>query len=153
METTSNLITYFPQVAKYGLKPCQFCGELTDILHKSRDGQWVTTCNSCFAERQGVTVQIWTTDSGQRVISQAGSASIFKCAACHGQVAYTKSKRTGRWFLANVVRSRVAEAFPHFLVTSCPNNMNDEELAERANDIERQERFRAEIAAERTEVK
>ena len=115
-------ITYFPQVAKHGMKPCQFCGELTDILHKSRDGQWVTTCNSCFAERQGVTVQIWPTDSGKRVISQAGNASIFPCAACHGQVAYTKSKRSGRWFLANVVRNRIAEAFPHFLVTTCPNN-------------------------------
>ena len=128
METTSNLITYFPQVAKHGLKPCQFCGELTDILHKSRDGQWVTTCNSCFAERQGVPVQIWTTDSDKRVISMARSRSgqrpsaMFRCAACHGHVAYTKSKRTGRWFLANVVRNRVAEAFPHFLVSTCPNN-------------------------------
>ena len=125
METTSSptIITYFPKVAKYDMKPCQFCGELSDILHKNRDGQWVTTCNSCFAERQGVTVEIWMTDSDKRVISSATSgASIFRCAACHGQVAYTKSKRTGRWFLANVVRNRVAEAFPHFLVTTCPNN-------------------------------
>jgi len=130
MDTTTNphqIITYFPQVAKYAA-PCQFCGVEAHILSKSRDGQWATTCNPCFAERQGVTVEIWMKDSGNRVISVATSrtgqrsSSIFKCAACHGQVAYTKSKRTGRWFLANVVRNQVAEAFPHFLVTTCPNN-------------------------------
>ncbi len=118
----TSTITYFPQVAKHGPQPCQFCGELTDILHKNRDGQWVTTCNDCFAERQGVRVEIYTTESDRRVITNAGSASVFRCHACSMQVAYTKSKRTGRWFLANVVRNRVAEAFPHSLVTTCPNN-------------------------------
>jgi len=115
METTSNpttTITYFPKVAKYDMKPCQFCGELSDILSKSRDGKWVTTCQTCFGEKQGVVPVVSRTGSVRRFAEATsagngckGTSTVFRCLKCDTEVAYVKSNK-GKWYLADVYESQ-----------------------------------------------
>ena len=112
METTSNptttTITYFPQVAKYEAA-CQFCGVATQfVLSKNRDGKWVTTCETCFGEKQGVVPL--RTHKGFRTASSAGNgckgtSTVFRCLKCEAEVAYVKSNK-GKWYLADVYESQ-----------------------------------------------
>ena len=88
------MITYWPKVAKYEA-PCQFCGVEANILSKSRDGKWVTTCETCFGEKQGVRPLFH--HSGERFISGPSLATgtlhtVFECEACKSEVAYVKGK-------------------------------------------------------------
>ena len=110
--TTTTTITYFPKVAKYDMKPCQFCGELSDILSKSRDGKWVTTCQTCFGEKQGVVPVVSRTGSVRRFAEATsagngckGTSTVFRCLKCDVEVAYVKSNK-GKWYLADVYESQ-----------------------------------------------
>jgi len=115
METTSNphqIITYFPQVAKYEAA-CQFCGNATQFaLSKNRDGKWVTTCQTCFGEKQGVVPVVSRTGSVRRFAEATsagngckGTSAVFRCLKCDAEVAYVKSNK-GKWYLADVYESQ-----------------------------------------------
>jgi len=109
MNQPTTIITFFPKPARHAA-PCQFCGTDTqDILSKTRDGRWVTTCDGCFTDRQGVSPVWHLTSSHDGYHRQfhiarnrhGSSGTLFTCATCSRPVAYTKSK-SGKWYLANV---------------------------------------------------
>jgi hypothetical protein len=102
-------ITYFPKVAKYEAA-CQFCGDATQFaLSKNRDGKWVTTCQTCFGDKQGV---VPISYNGKRFLEASsagngckGTSTVFRCVKCEAEVAYVKSNK-GKWYLADVYESR-----------------------------------------------
>ena len=96
------VITYFPKVAQFPA-PCQFCGVEADLLSKSKEGKWVTTCPSCFGEKQGV--RPVRHHDGKRFITGISLATrtthtIFECEVCKSEVAYVKGKKG--YYLAHV---------------------------------------------------
>lgn len=101
-------ITYFPKPAKYEAA-CQFCGDATQFaLSKSRDGKWVTTCATCFGDKQGV-VPVGALKGFATATSAGngckGESTVFRCVKCEAEVAYVKSKK-GKWYLADVYESQ-----------------------------------------------
>jgi hypothetical protein len=102
-------ITYFPKPAKYEAA-CQFCGDATQFaLSKNRDGKWVTTCQTCFGDKQGV---VPISYDGKRFLDATsagngckGTSTVFRCVKCEAEVAYVKSNK-GKWYLADVYESR-----------------------------------------------
>ena len=96
------VITYFPKVAQYPA-PCQFCGVEADILSKSKEAKWVTTCPSCFGEKQGVTPLFHYKGDGFITgisLATRTTHTIFECEVCKSEVAYVKGKKG--YYLAHV---------------------------------------------------
>ena len=134
---TTTTITFFPKPAKYEAD-CQFCGETTQFaVSKNRDGKWVTTCHTCFGEKQGV-VPVHSLRGFAEATSAGngcnGTSTVFKCVKCDGEVAYVKSTK-GKWFAADVYESQanfhgdgngearwIANWAPHF--TTCDKKEN-----------------------------
>ena len=122
-------ISYFPNVNKYK-GTCQFCEEAVEAGHgsctKNFDGEWKTTCDKCYGEVQGVT----PTGKQGMSVSTGKMHHLFECAECREIVGYVKSKKTGKFYLANTVdknydhwtqQKRVWDFSPHY--KDCANNV------------------------------
>jgi len=124
-------ISYFPYINNYK-GTCQFCEKAveakTAFNTKNFDGEWNTTCGKCYSEIQGVRPIIRTTEFSTELktgesVSGSGQHTLFKCADCLHTVAYVKSKKTGKYYLANTYDKgydssygikRVYNFSPHF---------------------------------------
>jgi len=131
-------ISYFPYINKYK-GTCQFCEEAVEaesgVNSKNFDGEWNTTCLACFGEIQGVRPIIRTTELSTELktgesVSGSGHYTLFECAECRETVAYVKSKKTGKYYLANTCDKgydswsgvkKVWDFSPHF--KDCANNV------------------------------
>ncbi len=93
-------ISYFPYINKYK-GTCQFCEEVVEAGNgantKNFDGEWNTTCDKCYGKVQGVV----PTSSKAMSVSTGKVHTLFECAECRQIVAYVKSKKTGKYYLAN----------------------------------------------------
>ncbi len=131
-------ISYFPYINKYK-GTCQFCEKeveaRTAVNTKNFDGEWKTTCQSCYAKVQGVSPIIRFECEKPELktgssVSGSGHYTLFECAECHETVAYVKSKKTGKYYLANTCDKgydswsgvkRVWDFSPHY--KDCANNV------------------------------
>jgi hypothetical protein len=103
--TTPLSVSYFVRENLYG-GAC-VCGTKVapkaGFVQKDRDTQkWQTLCRPC-VEKHGRFVPDGV--YGKSVVANDQPAMLGRCTGCHAHVALVKSKRTGKWYLANTARS------------------------------------------------
>lgn len=110
-------ISYFLRINIYG-GFCAGCGEQVDIecgfAQKNRDKRWEIICDGC-VRTHGRSVPIVIHGrvtggethilTGTSVVSGGSVHDIHRCTTCHGEVAWVRSRKTGRFYLASVTKS------------------------------------------------